>query len=142
MSIHYPFIPFERYADTICHCRNLEESQRLKALILYVARAEKEGESIRKSRLIFWIIHFNLELRETDMDSFFNGYSPAISKKSRKHIREKMRCWNLNRRVQIKLSDIAVGISAEVRGWINYYGKFYSSSLKSFLQEINLKLAR
>ena len=53
-----------------------------------------------------------------------------------------MRGWHLSRRVQIKLSDIASEINAEVRGWINYYGKFYGSLLKAFLQSINLKLGR
>lgn len=40
-----------------------------------------------------------------------------------KEITFEMRGWHLNRRVQLKFSDIAVEINAEVRGWMNYYGK-------------------
>ena len=50
----------------------------------------------------------------------FNGYDPAISRKSKKRITETMRGWHLNRRVQLKLSDIAVEINAEVRGWLAF----------------------
>jgi RNA-directed DNA polymerase len=160
MSIYYPSIPFERYADdTICHCRNLEEAQRLKASIIerfstcklklneaktrivYCKDGKRKGEY---TEITFDFLGYTFQPRALRNKSgqVFNGFSPAISKKAKKRIHEKMRGWNLNRRVQIKLSDIAVGINAEVRGWINYYGKFYSSLLKSFLQEINLKLAR
>ena len=50
--------------------------------------------------------------------------------------------WHLNRRVQLKLFELAIEINAEVSMWINYYGKFYGSQLKAFLQCVNLKLAR
>jgi RNA-directed DNA polymerase len=34
MQIHYPQIPFERYADdTICHCRTKEEAEQMKGII-------------------------------------------------------------------------------------------------------------
>ncbi|MEA4918316.1 group II intron reverse transcriptase/maturase [Proteiniphilum sp.] len=160
MSIYYPSIPFERYADdTICHCRNLEEAQRLKASIIerfatcklklnesktrivYCKDGKRKGEH---TEITFDFLGYTFQPRALRNRSgqVFNGFSPAISKKAKKRLHEKMRYWNLNRHVQVKLSDIAAGINAEIRGWINYYGKFYSSSLKSFLQEINLKLAR
>jgi RNA-directed DNA polymerase len=160
MSIYHPSIPFERYADdTICHCRTLEEAQRLKAFIIERFTTCKLKLNETKTRIVyckdgkrkggyaeitFDFLGYTFQPRALRNKSgqVFNGFSPAISKKAKKRIHEKMRGWNLNRRVQIKLSDIAAGINAEVRGWINYYGKFYSSSLKSFLQEINLKLAR
>ncbi|TBO35912.1 group II intron maturase-specific domain-containing protein, partial [Pedobacter kyonggii] len=29
-----------------------------------------------------------------------------------------------------------------VRGWINYYSKFYKTKLKSFMREINLRIVK
>lgn len=160
MSLYHPTIPFERYADdTICHCNSLEEAQMLKASIVERFAACKLKLNEEKTRIVyckdgkrrreykditFDFLGYTFQPRgqRNKQGQVFNGYAPAISRKSKKRIAETMRGWHLNRRVQLKLSDIAVEINAEVRGWMNYYGKFYSSQLKAFLQCINLKLAR
>lgn len=160
MSLYHPTIPFERYADdTICHCNSLKEAQMLKASIVERFAACKLRLNEEKTRIVyckdgkrrgeykeitFDFLGYTFQPRgqRNKQGQVFNGYAPAISRKSKKRITEKMRGWHLNRRVQLKLSDIAVEINAEVRGWMNYYGKFYGSQLKAFLQCINLKLAR
>jgi hypothetical protein len=35
--------------------------------------------------------------------------------------------------------EVAKEINPVVRGWINYYGKFYTSKLKTFMREVNLR---
>ena len=40
------------------------------------------------------------------------------------------------------LTDLAPAIEAEVRGWINYYGRFYRSELVRLLRRINDYLIR
>ncbi|MDR0573515.1 MAG: hypothetical protein LBG96_05710 [Tannerella sp.] len=40
------------------------------------------------------------------------------------------------------ISEVAARIELQVRGWINYYGKYCASDLKSFLEEINRGIAR
>lgn len=109
---------------------------------LSIAKMVSVEESARKLHFDFLGYTFQPRGQRNRNGQVFNGYAPAISKKSKKRIAEKMRGWHLSRCVQIKLSDIAAEINAEVRGWINYYGKFYGSLLKAFLQSINLKLAR
>ncbi len=158
--LYHPTIPFERYADdTICHCYSLEEAQMLKASIVERFAACKLRLNEKKTRIVyckdgkrreeykditFDFLGYTFQPRgqRNKQGQVFNGYAPAISRKSKKRITETMRGWHLNRRVQLKLSDIAVEINAEVRGWMNYYGKFYGSQLKAFLQCVNLKLAR
>ena len=160
MSLYHPTIPFERYADdTICHCNSLEEAQRLKTSIVERFAACKLRLNEEKTRIVyckdgkrrgeykeitFDFLGYTFQPRgqRNKQGQVFNGYAPAISKKSKKRITEKIRGWHLNSRVQLKLSDIAMEINAEVRGWMNYYGKFYGSQLKAFLQCVNLKLAR
>lgn len=160
MSLYHPGIPFERYADdTICHCRSLEEAQQLKKSIMerfascqlrlneektrivYCKDGKRRGE-YKEITFDFLGYTFQPRCQRNKQGQVFNGYLPAISRKSKKRITEKIRGWHLSRRVQLKLSDIAVEINAEVRGWMNYYGRFYGSQLKAFLQCINLKLAR
>ena len=110
--------------------------------VLFIARTVNGGKSIRIITFDFLGYTFQPRGQRNKQGQVFNGYAPAISRKSKKRITETMRGWHLNRRVQLKLSDIAVEINAEVRGWMNYYGKFYGSQLKAFLQCVNLKLAR
>ena len=40
--------------------------------------------------------------------------------------------------MHMELKDIAKLINPIIQGWINYYGKYYSSILKTFLANINL----
>ena len=67
-----------------------------------------------------------------DLLSLLLDICPNISRKSKCHIREDIRSWQLCK----KKSFIELGTQtkASVRGWLNYYGKFYPSSLKSMLQ--------
>ncbi|MDR1116272.1 MAG: group II intron reverse transcriptase/maturase [Tannerella sp.] len=160
MSIYHPSIPFERYADeTVCHCRSLEEAQKLKVSIAERFSACKLKLNEDKTRIVyckdgnrrekndgipfdFLGYTFRPRCPRSKYGKVFNDFSPAMSQKAKNRIQEKMRGWHLSRRVQMKLSDIAVEINAEIRGWTGYYGKFYGSVLKTFLQGINLKLAR
>lgn len=160
MSITHPGIPFERYADdTICHCKSLQEAETLKASIIERFAACKLKLNEDKTRIVyckdgkrcdeyenisfdFLGYTFQPRAQRDKQGHVFKGYAPAISNKSKKRICEKMRGWKLNQHVHLKLTDIASFINAEVCGWMNYYGKFYGSLLKSFLQHINLKLAR
>lgn len=160
MSLYHPTIPFERYADdTICHCNSLEEAQMMKMSIMERFAACKLQLNEEKTRIVyckdgkrrgeyeeiafdFLGYTFQPRAQRNKQGQVFMGYLPAISRKSKKRIMEKVRDWRLTRWVHLKLSDIAVEINAEVRGWMNYYGKFYGSQLKAFLQCINLRLAR
>ncbi len=40
------------------------------------------------------------------------------------------------------LEEVAKEINPVVRGWINYYGKFYTSKLKTFMREVNLRIVK
>lgn len=160
MSLYHPTIPFERYADdTICHCNSLEEAQTVKMSIMERFAACKLQLNEEKTRIVyckdgkrrgeyeeiafdFLGYTFQPRAQRNKQGQVFMGYLPAISRKSKKRIMEKVRDWRLTRWVHLKLSDIAVEINAEVRGWMNYYSKFYGSQLKAFLQCINLRLAR
>ena len=69
------------------------------------------------------------------------GFLPAVSRKVVAMGRE-IRSWHIGRRSDLGLSGLAHMIKSMVRGWINYYGRFYKSMLYPLLQRINEHLVR
>jgi len=73
---------------------------------------------------------------------FFMNFSPAMSAKAKKAKGKQIRDWHLNRRSGSDLSDLARAINPQVRGWINYYGAFYRSTLYFLARRIDEHLVR
>ena len=66
---------------------------------------------------------------------FFVSFLPAISNKAAKAVRETIRDWRLAAtRNNQSLEDIARLVNPSVRGWVNYYGRFYRSALTPVLR--------
>ena len=161
MQIHYPRISFERYADdTICHCSTKAEAEKLKVVIGNRMSACKLKLNEEKTRIVYCKnssrsgLHEEISFdflgytfrprcaKNTRTGQYFTGYLPAISRKSTNHIQETLRSWQLNRKTRMNLAEIEAMISPSVRGWMNYYGKFYISSLKKTLQVLNDAIVR
>ena len=158
MHIHYPHIPFERYADdTICHCRTKVEAESMKVIIKnrLIACGLKLNED--KTRIVYCKDSNRKENQETISFDFlgytfrprkvkskygkiFTSFTPGISQKSKNHIYEVIRGWQLTRKKD--LIEIDSQMHASVCGWINYYGKFNQDSLKLTLQSLNHAIVR
>jgi RNA-directed DNA polymerase len=72
----------------------------------------------------------------------FTSFCPAISNDAAKKIRRTIRSWRLHLRSGLTLAELARQINPVVRGWINYYGRFYPSELTRALYSINEYLMR
>lgn len=148
----YPQVPFERYADDmIVHCRTLEQAQVLRREIEERLAACNLELHPQKTKIVFCKDYkrrgshehekFNFlgyEFRPRQLRSrtghFFVGFSPAISPKAVKAIHQSMREWRVYRQSDQSLEDLAIKYNRYLRGWINYYGRFYRSALcKVFL---------
>ena len=70
------------------------------------------------------------------------SFSPAVSGKALKAIRQTVRRWTLHERSDKTLDDLARMFNTHIRGWINYYGRFYQSALYPTLRHIDRILAR
>ena len=161
MSIYHKGVLFERYADDVnCHCRSKSEAIELKSHIS--ARMEACGLKLNeeKTRIVciksgikgsnkeeevgFDYLGYTFRPRKAlrKDGSAFTGFLPAISQKAKNKIREQIKGWKLNQKTFLKIEDIVLLIDSQVRGWVTYYGKFYVSALKSFLQEVNHCIAR
>ena len=60
---------------------------------------------------------------------FFVSFSPAISRKAEKAIRDAMRSWKMHLRTDKNLAYLVQVFNPKLRGWIQYYGKFRISAL-------------
>ena len=161
MQIHYPQIPFERYADdTICHCQSKEESEKLREAIETRFSACRLKLNMEKTRIVFCKSSYRLlKYGDTSFDflgftfrprvsmssktkTLLTGFSPAISKKSVKKIHDTIRSWNLTSKVTMSISELASLVNPMIQGWINYYSKFNKMEFRKVMDYLNEKLAR
>jgi hypothetical protein len=73
---------------------------------------------------------------------YFVGFLPAISAKAATAIRATIREWRLaSTRNNQRLEDLALVINPVIRGWVNYYGRFYRSKCVHVLRHLHGALA-
>lgn len=159
MARERPHNPFWRYADDgLVHCRTLEEAQNLKAelqarfgecklelnpdkiRIVYCTCSARQGK--------FPVITFDFlgytfgPKQARSPRGYFVGYLPAVSREATEAFRDKVRSSGIYRQVDEQLSDIADLCNPILRGWTQYYRRFYPSALYPTFNHFNLVLER
>ena len=152
---NYSSVLFERYADDIVlHGRTKMGVERLRDAIK--ERLTECGLELHpeKTRIVYckdetrkgnWpIVSFDFlgytfrpRSARTKHGRMFVNFSPAISQKSKVEVYEKIRRWQLHRRTDLSLNDLTEWINPIIRGWINYYGKYYKRSLYHIFVNLN-----
>jgi RNA-directed DNA polymerase len=145
MDESYANNPFERYADDIIiHCHSKNEAEKLlnalearmneysltlhpeKTKVVYCKNYQRNEDYDESS---FTFLSYTFRPR-TAMDRFgrnklivlFNG---AISSAAKAFIRRSIRKIFNPQWIDISLEAFAKVLNAKIRGWINYYGKFF-----------------
>ena len=73
---------------------------------------------------------------------YFVSFLPAISTKAAKAVRKTIREWRMaSTRNNQRLGDLARLTNPVVRGWMNYYGRYYRSECVHVLGHLNRALA-
>ena len=73
---------------------------------------------------------------------YFVSFLPAMSTKAAKKVRAAIRGWRMaSTRNNQRLEDLARLVNPSVRGWMNYYGRFYRSKCVQVLRHLNEALA-
>lgn len=158
MAIHHPNNPFARYADdAVIHCKTEEEAKGMlefldrrmrecklelnpdKTKIVYCKDADRKEEHENIS-FDFLGYTFRPRLSKNRWGKHFVNFTPAISNKSKKSIRQKVRDWKLQLKAGKDLNDLSNMFNPIIQGWINYYGKFYKSEMYSALRHVNKAL--
>jgi RNA-directed DNA polymerase len=160
MARKNPSIPFERYADdAIVHCRTKKEAESLreaiilrmaecglelnlqKTKIVYCQDADRRGTH-EHEKFTFLGYEFRPRRARNHRGKYFVSFLPAISDKAAKAIREEIRGWKLQLRSDKSLDDLARMFNPILRGWIQYYGKYYRSMLHPVFRPLNRRLVR
>jgi RNA-directed DNA polymerase len=77
-----------------------------------------------------------------DGKSMFTAFLPAISKDALKDKSRTVRRWRLHLRTTRELGELAEWMNPIIRGWMQYYGKFYRTEMHGLLRRINTYLVR
>jgi RNA-directed DNA polymerase len=160
MRKHYPHLPFERYADDgIVHCRTEKEAQEVRAAIaarLQECRLELHPEKTKvvyckdddrrgnypNEKFDFLGYTFRPRRSKNRFGKYFINFSPAVSDKAVKAIRAEIRSWKLHLRSDKAIEDLSRMFNPIIRGWLQYYGRYYRSALYPPMRQLDRSLAR
>jgi len=160
MQRTYPHLPFERYADdAIVHCRTETEAQEVrraiaermqecrlelhpeKTKIVYCKDDDRRG-TYPHEQFDFLGYTFRPRRSKNWKGTFFINFSPAVADKAGKEIRAEIRSWQLHLRSDKSLEDLSRMFNPKVRGWLQYYGRYYRSALYPIMRQLDRSLAR
>jgi RNA-directed DNA polymerase len=156
----FPDVPFERYADdVILHCSCKSQAQLVrdaiikrlaqvglelnldKTRVVYCKDSNRKG-SHEHERFTFLGYTFCPRRARNRNGELFVSFQPAISDENAKRIRHVIKRWRLHLWSGKSLNELAQEINSTVRGWIDFYGRFYRSELISSLRHIDDYLVR
>ncbi len=161
MRREFPSVPFCRYADDgLMHCKSKKQAlyllerltQRLKEVGLEI-HPEKSGivyckDKNRKENewetRSFTFLGFTFQPRRcvNGMGLVHPNFLPAVSKEAKKEMHRTVRSWHIQLANDKELPDLSRMFNPILRGWKNYYGKFYPSGLNAVWKSLNEYLVR
>jgi len=138
MRIKHPIAPFARYADDIIvHCRTEAQAQVMLSVIeRRLARCKLQLHP-EKTKIVY--CKDAKRPGNYEHESFdFLGYSfrPRSCKGPT------IRGWKLQLWSSSSLEDIARQINPVIRGWLNYYGRYYRTAMYPILRQLQYALVR
>jgi RNA-directed DNA polymerase len=155
-----PHLLFERYADdAIVHCRTEAEAQEVqraiaermqecrlelhpeKTKIVYCKDDDRRG-TYPNEQFDFLGYTFRPRRSKNWKGKFFINFSPAVADKAGKAMRAEMRSWQLHLRSDKSIEDLSRMFNPQVRGWLQYYGRYYRSALYPIMRQLDRSLAR
>ncbi len=150
--------PWARYADdAVTHCRTRKEAEDLlkrlhkrfnecglelhpdKTRIVYCKDDDRRGD-YPEIKFDFLGYTFRPRRSKNRYGKFFINFTPGVSNKAAKAMRNTIRNWRIHLKPDKSIEDISRIFNPVIRGWINYYGRFYKSALYPVLRHLNCAL--
>lgn len=149
-----------RYADDgVIHCKS--EAQARLALHKLGRRLQECGLELHpdKTRIVycqdinrqeahpviqFTFLGYTFRPRKA-VDKYgrvYVDFSPAVSREALRTMRQAVRSWHLHLKCDKELSDLSAMFNPVLRGWANYYGRFYASALNPLWRHVDTYLTR
>ncbi len=160
MRTHLRSVRFCRYADDgIVHCRSEEQA---KLVVRKLAGRLREcGLELHpeKTRIVyckdvnrtasypttaFTFLGYTFRPRKA-VDKYgrvYVNFSPAVSREAMRDMRQTVRGWHLQLKCDKELGDLSNMFNPILRGWANYYGRFYPKAMKPLWRHVNGYLVR
>jgi RNA-directed DNA polymerase len=160
MRRNYSAIPFERYADDIVvHCRSKEQARFIKAKIekrllecklelhpektkIVYCKDDKRRGNYPVQQFDFLGYTFRPRLSKGRLNRYFVNFSPALSAKAEKAIGKTISGWRIHRMSDKSIKDLSRIFNPMIRGWLNYYGKYYKSALYPIFKQLNMSMIK
>jgi RNA-directed DNA polymerase len=112
-----------------------------KTKVVYCKDGRRSG-SYEQTSFTFLGYTFRARAARDKHGEMFTSFLPAISKDAMKAINAEVRSWRLHQHNTWTLGQLARWINPIVRGWLQYYGRFYRSELYVLCKRINTYLVR
>jgi RNA-directed DNA polymerase len=160
MAREFPSVSFERYCDDIVvhgfsekqiryvgrriAARLREVGLRLhpdKTRIVYCQQDGRE-DSYEYTSFTFLGFTFRKRAARGSEGTVFNGFLPAVSDDAMKKMNRVVHSWRLHRWTTLSLNELAAWVNQTVPGWVDYYGRYYRTALRSLLRRINAYILR
>ena len=160
MARRFPTVQFERYVDdVVVHCVTERQAREVreavegrlarvglrmhpdKTRIVYCRTQKRRGDHPEVS-FDFLGYTFRPRAARDGKGGIFTSFLPAISKSALKRLSARVRSWRLHLRTGSTFTGLARTINPIVRGWMQYYGRFYRTALYPLLKRINAYLVR
>lgn len=156
----HPDYPFARFADdAVVHCRSEKQAQQMlraigerlqrcglqlnvqKSAIVYCKDSDRREAHARK-QFTFLGYTFRPRVAKNHYGKKFQSFLPAVSLPATQKMLRTIRSWKLSRQTPASIDELAVHYNPVLRGWLNYYGRFYKSALARVFDRFEAALAR
>lgn len=150
-----------RYADDgVIHCKSQAQAQlalrklgaRLrdcglelhpeKTRIVYCRDVNRQSDNYPTIQFTFLGYTFRPRKAVDKYGRVYVNFSPGVSREALIDMRRKVRSWHIQLKSDMDLDDISNLFNPVLRGWANYYGRFYPSAMKPVWRQLNDYLVR
>jgi len=151
-------VPQARYADdAVVHCRTSKVVEDLlerlhgrlnecglelhtdKTRIVYCKDDDRRAD-YPETKFDFLGYTFRPRRSKNRYGKYFINLTPGVNNKAAKAMRNKIRNWRIQLKPDRSINDLSRMLNPIIRGWINYYGRFYKSALYPVLKHLNRAL--
>ena len=131
-----------RATRLLCHCQSEAQANRLRGVLeqrftqcglelhpektrIVYCKDDDRREHYSNEQFDFLGYTFRPRRSKNRWGKYFVNFSPGVSNAAAKAIRQSIRGWRLDCRIDKRVDDLARMFNPIIRGWINYYGRYY-----------------
>ncbi len=151
-------VRFCRYADdAVIHCKSLAQAHYVlrrigerfrhcglelhptKTQIVYCKDINRPGDH---PAIAFTFLGYTFRPRKAvdKYDRVYVNFSPAVSRAACTEMRQTIRGWHVQLKCDKDLADLSAVFDPILKGWQQYYGRFYGSALSTVWKQMSAYL--